>query len=1203
MGTTINWKEQYLSEILKILSTFGTMTAARGADYFRQRRVSIIGIKKDNDGLHCEADVEGGRKYEVDFSIYKDGKLDAFCSCPVTDGPCKHLYASLRACYTAIENNMASGRSKPTEEVAAVTKWADSLSEYLTKVSGGKMSPRLKKRIPAIVECYEDFIEGRDLDIGDLAQMGMRAPGYAWEVADFWPEDKAESDCGIVAFFLILIAYTRYSGGALDRELELPYDFALVEEYVERLKKQLNEEQYREFFTRLTYNIPSKNLLNLKTTADLYLRLNKGSADLEGIFSVSPQYKVLKDEDADYLWEGLMHNQITMDEGSLFLLENFNAIDHYSSVSLDLQIPRHAQILRNILLHPAARDKVIGKTGAKFEWVEEPLEWVVEKADNEPEAGVPEGHYSVHLAWPSGRPVPEWSKFIPGQPTLYLSQDAIAAGPNPALDVFQINNRTILPGEWIERKQTLKALSQFGVKMPEELIPQSQHQLKEIRPVLHFRARIDGDMESEEVCRIEVKAVTPDHGTVLLEYGLHGWKLSEDFDPGVIGAESIEEAVNLEEWIDDSSIGLMPSLMRHVHPYYNGGMGCFELVLNRHFPDLFHLWLSGLPNDAVVELDPILNELQGGEIDGKMWLDVSEDPSNTDWFDIDLVLDTGDVELTAEEKALLLKSAGKWVRLKNGSWKKLNFTVSEEDNNELAMLGLSPLEIQGGKQKAHAIQLANNTAGKWMDQERFDQIKNMARNVDVDVQPDIPDNVSATLRPYQKDGFHFLSYLSENNFGGILADDMGLGKTLQTLTWLSYLHREQGIPNGPVLVVCPKSVMDNWANEVEQFISDTPVYVWDASEIRNFAVDANKFEIHVINYAQMRNRVEQMTQIHWMAVILDEAQNIKNPSSKGWRAATDLNARYRLALTGTPIENRLMDLWSIMEFTMPGVLGNRTNFQKHYNPKKDPLAHLRLSNRIRPFILRRTKDQVAQDLPERVEEDILCSMTGEQLSMYKAELKRAQQIMLKIQTSKELSKVKFNVLTSLLRLRQICCHPQLYNRDSKGKSAKLDALGEHVSSILEQGSKVLVFSQFVGMLDILKITGEKEGWKMWELTGKTENRGDLVKEFQNHEGPGVFFISLKAGGAGLNLTAAQYVILFDPWWNPAVENQAIDRTHRIGQTNKVVAYRFLAKDSVEQKIRHLQKEKSQLASDVLDESKFSESLSMEDFQYIFADPE
>ncbi|MGB0579638.1 MAG: DEAD/DEAH box helicase, partial [Limisphaerales bacterium] len=319
------------------------------------------------------------------------------------------------------------------------------------------------------------------------------------------------------------------------------------------------------------------------------------------------------------------------------------------------------------------------------------------------------------------------------------------------------------------------------------------------------------------------------------------------------------------------------------------------------------------------------------------------------------------------------------------------------------------------------------------------------------------------------------------------------------------------------------------------------------------------------------------------------------------QTARSLTAHRRLVLTGTPIENRLLDLWSLMTFAMPGVLGGQKQFTKIYNAKGDPHGRLRLSSRVRPFLIRRTKSQVAKDLPARIEEDLYCEMEGEQKKLYRAERKRAQQILLGIQTKSELNKLRFNFLTSLLHLRQICCHPGLFQKDSKGKSAKLEALVEQLDPIMTEGSKVLVFSQFVGLLKLIETEIDEKGWKSWKLTGSTDDRGALVEEFQNHEGPGVFLISLKAGGSGLNLTAASYVVLFDPWWNPASENQAIDRTHRIGQTTKVIAYRLLIKNSIEEKIRELQKKKSALAEDVLGEEKFSQSLDMEDFNYLLSD--
>ena len=590
-----------------------------------------------------------------------------------------------------------------------------------------------------------------------------------------------------------------------------------------------------------------------------------------------------------------------------------------------------------------------------------------------------------------------------------------------------------------------------------------------------------------------------------------------------------------------------------------------------------------------------------------------------------MVLDVSDTTLTPEEIGLLLNAKGGYVRLKGKGWRRLQYDLSEEENERLSRLGLNARELSAEPQRLHALQLADEAARKFLPEEKVEQIQRRAGEIKARVAPDLPAGVTAELRPYQREGFHFLAYLATNRFGGILADDMGLGKTLQTLAWLLWL-REQPVSHThsaaggspapqtvggksgtgsalvpPSLVTCPKSVMDNWHAEAARFTPGLRVRLWSAGELDRFTGGLDSADLHVINYSQLRLLGENLVPIRWLAVILDEGQYIKNPNSQTAQIARALRAERRLVLTGTPIENRLLDLWSLMAFAMPGVLSSRAHFSRLFDAKDDPFARRRLSARVRPFLLRRTKGQVAKDLPDRTEEDLFCEIEGEQKTLYRAELKRAQQLLLAIKTQKELAEQQFHFLVSLLRLRQICCDPRLLQADSRAESAKVEALLDQLEPLMDEGQKVLVFSQFVEMLNLLRPIIEKRNWPLFYLAGHTEDRGGLVQRFQSTEGAAIFLISLKAGGFGLNLTAASYVVLFDPWWNPAVENQAIDRTHRIGQVNKVIAYRLLIKGSIEEKIRLLQKQKKALAEDVLGEERFAQSLTLEDFQFLFAD--
>jgi SNF2 family DNA or RNA helicase len=395
-------------------------------------------------------------------------------------------------------------------------------------------------------------------------------------------------------------------------------------------------------------------------------------------------------------------------------------------------------------------------------------------------------------------------------------------------------------------------------------------------------------------------------------------------------------------------------------------------------------------------------------------------------------------------------------------------------------------------------------------------------------------------------------------------------------------------------------VLDVWALEFNKAASGLRVLVLHDRDLFDFTLVQTQIDVLVLNYTQMRNVIEELSAIRWLAAILDEGQQIKNPDSQTARAARQLRADNRLVLTGTPLENRLLDLWSLMTFATPGALGERGYFHRHFDRRKDPRASERLAARLRPFLLRRTKGQVARDLPSRSEENMLCEMSGRQAELYKEELARAQHLVLSSSGFDMVNRRRFAILQALTRLRQICCHPGLIDKTAENEeSAKLTATLELLQELNAEGHKVLLFSQFVTMLKIIRTKLEEMNLPYHWLTGASTDRAGIVKAFQEDDKASVFLLSLKAGGSGLNLTAASYVILYDPWWNPAVENQAIDRAHRIGQTQPVMAYRMLTKSTIEEKIMTLQHKKNLMVNNVLGEGGFTNLLQREDFEFLF----
>ncbi len=582
--------------------------------------------------------------------------------------------------------------------------------------------------------------------------------------------------------------------------------------------------------------------------------------------------------------------------------------------------------------------------------------------------------------------------------------------------------------------------------------------------------------------------------------------------------------------------------------------------------------------------------------------------SGIDWLAVSAEWEQEGLKLSKADLERLAAATSRFVKLPNSGWVELDTSAVQSAHEAMADLGVDGLiavpQRVGLENVAH---LSEEEFARFADSPEAKALRERVHDFKGVPLVAMPAGVQAEMRPYQKDGFDFLCHLTQIKLGGILADDMGLGKTLQTLTWLAWLKDRNKKNPKPSLVICPASVLHNWRREANRFTPDLKVLVLESGAARhNLRKQIPQHDIIVTNYALLRRDLEELQKFAFRAVILDEAQFIKNPGAQVTQSVKQLKSERRLALTGTPLENRLLDLWSIVDFIQPGYLGNQEQFLEVYEPKggedaegAQRIARRRLSAKLRPLLLRRLKKHVAKDLPDRIEQRRDCPLSDEQRKLYLAELRRSRDQIMQAVAEQGLNKSKMHVLAALTRLRQVCCHPQLVGNDTP--SGKTETLYELLEPLLAEGQKVLVFSQFVQMLHILEKECRERQINTHILTGQTKDRQAVVNAFQADATPGVFLLSLRAAGTGLNLTNASYVVLYDPWWNPAVEAQAIDRSHRIGQTQTVNAYRLIAPGTVEEKIWELQQSKAQTIADVLGEEGFARSLTKTDLEYLFAE--
>ncbi len=583
--------------------------------------------------------------------------------------------------------------------------------------------------------------------------------------------------------------------------------------------------------------------------------------------------------------------------------------------------------------------------------------------------------------------------------------------------------------------------------------------------------------------------------------------------------------------------------------------------------------------------------------------------NTTDSFEIELYGKVGEDTVPFDELYSLINEGNKYIRIKNEGFAEVpamdiysltksfnTFDVFRNEDKKYIVKTYRAGLVSEMQNLGMTLKMSRKFSKFWKQISTFSTMDNIT----------LPKGINAEFREYQSKGFNWLWFLYQYGLNGILADDMGLGKTLQSLALIQKAKEKD--KQAPNLVICPTSVVFNWESEIQKFAPNLKCLKLAGVERKELFKDIKKYDVVITSYALIRRDIEKLKKHEFRYVILDESQNIKNAESLTAQSVKKLNCRHKLALSGTPIENKLEELWSVFDFLMPGFMFTQSEFTYRYvTPiveREDKIVEKRLKSQIYPFILRRMKRDVAKDLPDKVENVAYCELTPEQKDFYLEVLDSTKEELFKSIEQNGLEKSRMSIFSALLRLRQICCHPRLYDKENvKGikQSGKFEHLKEMLEEIISEGHRVLLFSQFVDMLDITKEWLVKSGIKHEYLTGSTKNRQEVVERFNSDSTIPIFLVSLKAGGTGLNLTGADYVIHYDPWWNPAVEDQATDRAYRIGQTKKVFVYRLITKGTVEEKIQKLKQRKRNLIDSVISvDRNIGKTLTYEDLQDIFS---
>ena len=1143
------------------LKGFGITVANAGRRLFEQGQVaSLRETDRLNRGRHSLGDVctfEGdvrdeGAKYQVTLA-YGRSKWNLLCTCRI-GSECRHVYATLLFLSKRfVKETIATQKTAPSEE-----------DTFFHLVSDPK---QLTERETDFVERLEDLYQTHQ-EGGQITGRALRALFSSWPEEEYWNNlDLApRTKLSRLQFWHFLVANLETRaipapsifGGANDATLSA----ALISDWKNgqaeaawkaRYESQDDPPVHRSLDSEVRWLIDGQELrLEVKNIAE-------------------SEFRPIRPDELQRTIIDWRSGRLQLPNENLLLLLQHTLADAFQP-PIRLQINSAlAARLNHLLRLPEIRSRICQRDGSILEFTSDSAAWEVETPSP--------NTYRFELRTNGRRIEPPVLVFL-GPTTLYLAGSTIfEAGPPPfPVDSLECPTSAEIPRGAIESIPGLRFLARTLERLPEAL----EQRINRVRPKRVIRVLLD---QQQEGISFTPHLIDPKTGQ----------SLNQDPDsPWTLSGSPISEEGEKFVFYETGDPNEFHRLLTGLPVLFDRTQRHWKIRNPKQSLQLFAKWRHTLPNDIQVEVPEPLSGLNERPVEIDLSLEWSE--QNNDWFDLRLGWSNSELQLTAEELRALLDAQDKTMVIASQGHRLFRIRRTEKVFSVLNELGIAPQDLAGAPQRLHLLHLNRVPGPELLPDGIRQSIEERLADIKTQVTPSVPRSVQVELRPYQITGFHFLAYLSTNQFGGILADDMGLGKTLQTLAWISWLRETSPVTRAS-LVVCPKSVVDNWLSETQRFCPSIPLFALPGTEL-----DKKKLKpgnVLVLNYAQLRILGDGLKEIDWEVIVFDEGQYLKNTTSQTTRAAWELQASHKILLTGTPIENRLLDLWSLMHCVMPGALGTQNEFKRNFSESSDPDCRSRLARRVRPFLLRRTKEEVALELPPKIEEDLRASMEGEQEDLYQAELKLARQHLLQITTEEQLHQQRFNLLTSLLRLRQICCHPALVNpKKDTVSSAKLEALMDLLEPLREEGNKILVFSQFVEMLKLIQHRVTEHQWPSFLLTGETENRGQLIEEFQNHPGAGLFLISLRAGGSGVNLAAASYVVLFDPWWNPAVENQAIDRVHRIGQTRTVFAYRLLIRDSIEDKIRQLQVRKSKLAKDVLGEEAFGNGLTLEDFKYV-----